>query len=89
MHHSMILLSCFTDRQDIEKEIKTLEKGVEALYRLLPTLELRDGSSVDGRISGGLTQAINKSNYPDGDIMKKPYDNIICLHKFKDGRFIL
>ena len=89
MHHSMLLLSCFTDRQDIEKEIKTLEKGVEALYRLLPTLELREGSSVDGRISGGLTQAINKSNYPDGDIMKKPYDNIICLHKFKDGRFIL
>lgn len=89
MHHNMLLLSCFTERQDIEKEIKTIEKGVEALYRVLPTLELREGSSVDGRISGGLTQAINKSNYPDGDITKKPYDNIICLHKFIDGRFIL
>ena len=89
MHHNMLLLSCFTDRQDIEKEIKTIEKGVEALYRVLPTLELREGSSVNGRICGGLTQAINRSNYPDGDITKKPYDNIICLHKFKDGRFLL
>lgn len=59
------------------------------MYRVLPTKELREGSDNDGRISGGLTQAINRSNYPDGDITKKPYDNIICLHKFKDGRFIL
>lgn len=88
MHHNMLLLSCFTERKDIEREINEIESGIEALYRLLPTNELREGSWKNGKISGGLTQAINKSNYPDGDISKKPYDNVICLHKFKDGRFI-
>lgn len=46
MHHSMLLLSCFTDRQDIEKEIKTLEKGVEALYKSLK--EIAEGLERDG-----------------------------------------
>ncbi len=88
MHHYMLLLSCFTEKQDIEKEIQSIEKGIEALYRILPTAELREGSEKNGNIGGGLTLAINKSNYPDGDITKEPYNNIICLHKFKDGRFI-
>jgi len=33
MHHNMLLLSCFTERQDIEKEIKTIEKGVTRLMK--------------------------------------------------------
>lgn len=88
MHHNMILLSCFTDRQNIEKEINSTEIGIESLYRILPTKELREGSEKDGRINGGLTQAINRSNFPDGDISGAPYNNLICLHKFKKGRFI-
>lgn len=88
MHHNMLLLSCHTERQDIENEIKSIEVGIEALYRILPTNELREGVEKDGRVCGGLTQAINRSNYPDGDISQKPFDNIICLHKFQDGRFI-
>lgn len=88
MHHNMLLLSCFTERTIIEKEIKSIERGIEALYRILPTNELKKGSEKNGNTSGGLIQAINKSNFPDGDITKEPYNNIICLHKFKDGRFI-
>lgn len=88
MHHNMLLLSCFTERKDIEREISEIESGIEALYRILPTIELREGSENNGKVSGGLTQAINKSNYPDGDITKEPFENAICLHKFKDGRFI-
>lgn len=88
MHHNMLLLSCFTERKDIEREIVEIELGVEALYRILPTKELREGSEKNGKISGGLTQAINRCNYPDGDITKEPFENVIFLHKFKDGRFI-
>ena len=88
MHHNMLLLSCFTERSDIERVITEVELGIEALYRILPTKELREGSVRDGKISGGLTQAINKSNYPNGDISNKPYDNVICLHKFANGGFI-
>ncbi len=88
MHHNMLLLSCFTERSDIERVIAEVESGIEALYRILPTKGLRDGSVKDGEISGGLTQAINKSNYPNGDISNKPYDNVICLHKFANGGFI-
>lgn len=88
MHHNMLLLSCYTERQDIEKEIANIEVGIEALYRLLPTNELREGVEKSGCICGGLTQAINRSNYPDGDICQEPFDNIICLHKFKSGKFM-
>ena len=88
MHHNMLLLSCFTERAEIENEIKEIETGIEALYRVLPTIELREGSVKDGVQCGGLTLAINRSNYPDGDITKEPFDNLICLHKFKAGRFI-
>lgn len=88
MHHNMLLLSCFTERTDIENEIKEIELGIEALYRILPTIELREGSEKDRVQCGGLTLAINRSNYPDGDITKEPYDNLICLHEFKCGRFI-
>ncbi len=41
MHHNMLLLSCFTERTTIEKEIKSIERGIEALYRILPTNELK------------------------------------------------
>ncbi len=88
MHHNMLLLSCFTERNDIERVITEVEVGIEALYRVLPTKELRDGSIKDGNLVGGLTQAINKSNYPNGDINNQPYDNVICLHKFANGDFI-
>ncbi len=88
MHHNMLLLSCFTERSDIERVIIEVELGIEALYRVLPTKELRDGSIKDGKIVGGLTHAINKSNYPNGDISNTPYDNVICLHKFVNGGFI-
>lgn len=87
MHHNMLLLSCFTERKDIEREIVEIELGIEALYRILPTIELREGSEKNGKISGGLTQAINRCNYPDGDITKEPFENVIRLHKFKNGRF--
>lgn len=88
MHHNMLLLSCFTERSDIERVITEVESGIEALYRILPTNELREGSVRNGEIVGGLTQAINKSNYPNGDITNTPYDNVICLHKFANGSFI-
>ncbi len=88
MHHNMLLLSCFTEKEKIEKEVIEIESAIESLYRILPTEELRNGSIKDGYISGGLTQAINRSNFSDGDITKKPFDNLICLHKFKDGQFI-
>lgn len=88
MHHNMLLLSCLTERSDIEKVIAEVESGIEALYRILPTKELREGSLIDGKIVGGLTQAINKSNYLSGDISNAPYDNVICLHKFANGGFI-
>lgn len=88
MHHNMLLLSYHTDKSKIEKEIKEIEDGVEALYRLLPTQEFKEGSVRDGKLTRGLTLAINKSNYENGDINHSPYENLICLHKFKDGRFI-
>lgn len=88
MHHNMLLLSHYIEKNEIEKEIKEIEDAVEALYRLLPTYEFKEGSIREGKKIGGLTQAINKSNYKDGDITQKPYDNLICLHKFESGRFI-
>ena len=88
MHHNMLLISYHKDKSEIEKEIREIEGGVEALYRLLPTQEFKEGSIQDGKLTGGLTLAINKSNYENGDINQPPYDNLICLHKFKDGRFI-
>ena len=88
MHHNMLLLSCFTEQSDIENAIAEVESGIEALYRLLPTQELKEGSVRDGKVCGGLTQAVNKSNYADGDILKEPYNKIICLHKFVNGGFI-
>lgn len=88
MHHNMLLLSYYTDKSKIEEEIKEIEDGIEALYRLLPTEELKEGSIQNDKLVGGLTLAINKSNFKDGDINQPPYENLICLHKFKDGRFI-
>lgn len=88
MHHNILLLSCFTERSNIERVITDVEVGIEALYRILPTKELREGSVRDGKLVGGLTQAINKSNYPNGDISNTPYDNVISLHKFANGGFI-
>ncbi len=88
MHHNMLLLSYHTDKSKIEKETKEIEDGIEALYRLLPTEELKEGSIQDVKLGGGLTQDMNKSNFKDGDINQPPYENLICLLKFKDGRFI-
>lgn len=88
MHHNMLLLSCFTEQSDIEKAIAEVEYGIEALYRILPTQELKEGSIKEGKVRGGLTQAVNKSNYPDGDISKVPYNKIICLRKFVNGGFV-
>ncbi|MDE6240795.1 MAG: hypothetical protein K2M08_00050 [Anaeroplasmataceae bacterium] len=87
MHHNMLLLSYHTDKSKIEREIKEIEDGVEALYRLMPTEVFKEGSIQNGKLVGGLTQDINKSNFKDGDINQPPYENLICLHKFKDGRF--
>ena len=88
MHHNMLLLSYHTDKSKIEKEIKEIEDGVEALYRLMPTEVFKEGSIQNDKLVGGLTLDINKSNFKDGDINQPPYENLICLHKFKDGRFI-
>lgn len=88
MHHNMLLLSYHTDKSKIEKEIKEIEDGVEALYRILPTVVFKEGSIQNDKLVGGLTRDINKSNFKDGDINQPPYENLICLHKFKDGRFI-
>lgn len=88
MHHNMLLLSKFTDRKNIEKEIIKVENAIEALYRILPTDGLKEGTVIDGRVNGGLTQDINKSNYKDGDIAGEKYDNLICLHAFKEGGFL-
>ncbi|MDE5562521.1 MAG: hypothetical protein K2J01_03115 [Clostridiales bacterium] len=88
MHHNMLLLSCFTKKSDIEKAIAEVESGIEALYRILPTQELKEGAIKERKVQGGLTQAVNKSNYPDGDISKEPYNKIICLHKFVNGGFV-
>ena len=88
MHHNMLLLSYFTERSKIEETIKGIELGIEALYRLLPTKQLKEGSVINGQVRGGLTLAINKSNYPNGDISKQPYNDMICLHKFVNGGFI-
>lgn len=88
MHHNMILLSYHTDKSKIEREIKEIEDGIEALYRLMPTEVFKKGSIQNDKLVGGLTRDINKSNFKDGDINQPPYENLICLHKFKDGRFI-
>ncbi len=88
MHHNMLLLSKFSDRTSIEKEISKVEKEIEALYRILTTKELKNGTSIDGKEKGGLSYEINKCNYKDGDITRKPYDNLISLHAFKNGRFL-
>ncbi|MDE5553261.1 MAG: hypothetical protein K2I67_01795, partial [Malacoplasma sp.] len=88
MHHNMLLLSYHTDKSKIEREIKEIEDGVEALYRLMPTEKFKKGSIQNDKLVGGLTIDINKSNFKDGDINQLPYENLICLHKFKDGRFI-
>ena len=76
------------DKSKIEKETKEIEDGIEALYRLLPTEELKEGSIQDVKLVGRLTQDMNKSNFKDGDINQPPYENLICLLKFKDGRII-
>lgn len=88
MHHNMLLLSCFTERSEIENAIAEVETGIEALYRILPTKQLKEGSVKDGKVRGGLTLDINKRNYPDGDVSKEPYNKIICLHKFVNGGFV-
>lgn len=88
MHHNMLLLSYFTERSAIEKTIAEVEFEIEALYRILPTEQLKNGTIENGQARGGLTLAINKSNYPNGDISKQPYNNMICLHKFANGGFI-
>ena len=88
MHHNMLLLSKYIDREDIEKEIMEVEDAIEALYRILPTQGLKEGTILAGRVKGGLTQDINKSNYKDGDIAGEKYDNLICLHAFKGGKFL-
>lgn len=88
MHHNILLLSYFTERSKIEKTIEEIELQIEALYRLLPTKQLKNGSVKNGKVNGGLTQAINKSNYPNGDISQQPYNDKICLHKFDKGVFI-
>lgn len=87
MHHNMLLLSYHTEKSKIEREITEVEDGVEALYRLLPTEVFKEGSIQNDKNVGGLTLDINKSNFKDGDITQPPYENLICLHKFKDGRF--
>ncbi len=88
MHHNMLLLSYHTDKSKIEREIKEIEDGVEALYRLMPTEAFKEGSIQNDKLVGGLTIDINKSNFKDGNINQPSYENLICLHKFKDGRFI-
>ena len=88
MHHNMLLLSCYIDKEQIKSEIREVEDCIEALYRILPSKELKEGSIIDGKVSGGLTLAINKSNFKDGDINSPQYNNILFLHKFVDGRFI-
>ena len=70
------------------REIKEIEDGVEALYRLMPTEAFKEGSIQNDKLVGGLTIDINKSNFKDGNINQPSYENLICLHKFKDGRFI-
>ena len=88
MHHNILLLSCYVDREHIKIELRDVEECIEALYRILPSKELKEGSIIDCKVSGGLTLAINKSNFKDGDINLPQYNNILFLHKFKDGRFI-
>ena len=88
MHHNMLLLSCYVDSEHIKSELREVEECIEALYRILPSNELKEGSIIDGKVSGGLTLAINKSNFKDGDINLPQYNNILFLHKFKNGRFI-
>ena len=88
MHHNMLLLSKYTDRENVESEIKGIEDAIEALYRILPTDGLKEGTIVDGIVRGGLTQDINKSNYKDGNVAGEKYDNLICLHAFKGGEFL-
>lgn len=88
MHHNMLLLFNFTDRADIENEIRKVEDAIEALYRILPTQGLKEGTIVDGKVNGGLTQDINKSNYKDGNIEGNSYCNLVCLHAFKGGEFL-
>lgn len=88
MHHNMLLLSCYIDREHIKNELREVEECIEALYRILPSKELKEGSIIDGKVSGGLTLAINKSNFKDGDINSPQYNNILFLRKFVDGRFI-